>query len=340
MVRRASHSLCYGASMGAHGVLLSAARLGFQSGLMIAPQVSVSPDLVPFENRWDDDIACIGFTEPDGRVGLDAKCQYTVIYDPRDELDQRHVSMLPLQGNIHLVPMPFGGHTLPEFLKETRTLSDLVVGLARGDFDAKAMRRKVRQNRRNSGHYFDMMSRTMMRRGLQRRALWPAREWVSLQPDSLAAFNRLVTLLRTEKEIEAILSVATRFTSLQPDLIEGWRTLRLAAYQLANYDLALEAAAAAIERRKVGPDDWRWLVRCMLRTGGGANAADVFRAGARLYPNDLALMRSGIQALIASRNIKEAILIARQASLHPLAADEDQNTLASLSARAEMEGNT
>ncbi len=330
MVQAARHSLSYGASMGAHGVLLTAARLGFRSALMIAPQVSLSPALVPFENRWNDDLPGIRFTEPDGRVGLGDGCQYLVVFDPRDRLDQQHVAMLPARDNIRLLPMPFGGHTLPEFLRQAGVLSKLVVGMARGEVDPVALRRMVRANRRNSPHYFDMMSRALLQRGHHRRAVPPARRWLALEPDSLPAFGRLNSLLRTLKDNDALLALATEFTRARPDAIEGWRALRLAAYQAGDHGLALEAARAAMGLPKTAADDWRWLVRCLLRAGLKAEAAESFAQADALYPESLELLRTGAQALKSAGQAGPAAAVAQRAAAHPQANEADQKVLQDL----------
>ncbi len=333
IVDRAERRLAYGASMGAHGVMLTAARLGFEQALMIAPQVSLSPPVVPFEHRWDKDVPRVRFCEPDARTGLRASCTYWVLYDPRDGNDARHVALLGDAANVRRVVVPFGGHTLPEMLQQTGMLGPLVGDVLTGGFQPELFRRTLRARRPQSGQYFDMLSKAELARGRGDRALAAARRWFALAPDHLPAFDRLAGLLRAH-DIDELLSVARLYVGRNPSQIRAWRVVRQSAYQTGDIEGARQAAEAVVALDGEGSDDWRWIVRILQRLRRSGEAAETFDRMAHQFADDLPFLRAGVNALEGAGRHREALALAARIAGRPDATREDADRIAQLQARA------
>lgn len=296
LVSRATNSLAYGASMGAFGAMAYASRLGCRRALLIAPQVSVDPTIVPFEHRWDEDIESIGFLDSDGRSGIDESCSYTILFDPRILNDRMHVEMIPDAQHIDKIPIPFGGHTLPELLLQTGVIKEVVLSSLAGKLSAGALRQKMRRNRVNSSHYYDMLSRYALAHGKTVVAAAAADRWLELAPSSSYAFGRAIKTHRELGSLAMVEAVANTFTVNNPDNIRGWRALRQVMYEQGNFGGAIEAALRSVELSEQTADDFRWCVRINLRLNRKEEALDWYLKGANLFPNDVGLASFGAQA--------------------------------------------
>ena len=146
----------YGSSMGGYAALRFARGLGAETAIAISPQFSLDPRVVPFEERWQADLAAITFRE---RAPEPTRRQ-VIFYDPRMRLDDRHFRLFEaLPTETVGVAVPYAGHPVGPILIETGVLKDSVRAIVAGRFDAGRVQRAVRERRRRSQHHFFMLAR-------------------------------------------------------------------------------------------------------------------------------------------------------------------------------------
>lgn len=109
----------YGSSMGAYAILYFSETLDLQRIIAISPQFSIDRNIVPFELRWGETTS-ISFSHAQmSGCGVEV----TLIYDPFDKLDKRHVSLIRqcfLKGQD--IALPFTGHPSVSALSECNLL--------------------------------------------------------------------------------------------------------------------------------------------------------------------------------------------------------------------------
>lgn len=146
----------YGSSMGGYAALRFAHGLGAETAIAISPQFSLDPRVVPFEERWQADLAAITFRERP----IEPTVRQVIFYDPRMRLDDRHFAMFAaLPAKTVGVAVPYAGHPVGPMLIETGVLKDSIRGIVAGRFDALKVQRAVRERRRRSQHHFFMLAR-------------------------------------------------------------------------------------------------------------------------------------------------------------------------------------
>jgi tetratricopeptide (TPR) repeat protein len=170
--------VAYGSSMGAYAAIRFGGAAGAQEALALSPQFSIDPKVVPFEHRWLADAAAIDFT-------LERKWRHPFIatayiaYDPRDH-DRHHTALFAAQTHVVPISLPNSGHPCTGFIHDLHLLQPAVLELARGPLDASALRRKLREARRQSPLFFGTLARRG--RNLARREVL-ARHAIALGPD-------------------------------------------------------------------------------------------------------------------------------------------------------------
>ena len=146
----------YGSSMGGYAALRFARAVGARTGIAISPQYSLDPRVVPFETRWQADLARITFRER----AYQPPARQVIFYDPRLRVDARHVALFEAAGQeTVLVGVPHGGHPVGPLLAETGALQDAIRAIVSGSFSPTAVQRAVRARRATSQHHFFMLSR-------------------------------------------------------------------------------------------------------------------------------------------------------------------------------------
>lgn len=156
VTKRYGRVFTYGSSMGGYAALRFARALGADTAIAISPQYSLDPQVVPFEERWQADLAAISFRE---RPIEPAACQ-VIFYDPRMRLDARHFDLFAaLPTRTVAVAVPYAGHPVGPILLETGVLKDSIRAIVAGRFDAMRVQRAVRERRRRSQHHFFMLAR-------------------------------------------------------------------------------------------------------------------------------------------------------------------------------------
>lgn len=168
--------ITYGSSMGGHGALLFAQRLG-ATALALSPLYSVDPVVAPFEERYHPDLP--GIAEfcypPDMMHGVRGHA----IYDPRSP-DRRHAELIAARSELKMIALPFSGHPSGAFLVETGELSTLALQAFTGlPLNAAA---RARKRRATSATYWRMISSAARERHRPLLAIRAARRAVRLRP--------------------------------------------------------------------------------------------------------------------------------------------------------------
>lgn len=146
----------YGSSMGGYAALRFARFVGAGTAIAISPQFSLDPRVVPFEERWQADLAAITFRE---RAPEPAASQ-VIFHDPRMRLDDLHFRLfaaLPTQ--TVSVAVPGAGHPVGGILVETGVLKDAIRAIIQARLDPARVQGAVRERRRRSAHHFYSLAR-------------------------------------------------------------------------------------------------------------------------------------------------------------------------------------
>jgi pimeloyl-ACP methyl ester carboxylesterase len=159
-VRDYDRAITYGSSMGGYAALRYAVACGADTAIAISPQFTVDPRVVPWEVRWQPDVAKTRFAEP---VYAPAARQY-VFYDPRVASDDQHIDLIAATGTTTRIRIPHGGHPVAALLAETGVLQAAVRGIVAGDFDPHAVRTQVRRERTASPHQYFVLASHCARR--------------------------------------------------------------------------------------------------------------------------------------------------------------------------------
>jgi tetratricopeptide (TPR) repeat protein len=244
----------YGSSMGGYAALRFARALGAETAIAISPQYSLDPRVVPFEERWQADLAAITFRE----VPVEPAARQVIFYDPRMRLDDQHFRRFAaLPTETVGVAVPYAGHPVGPILIETGVLKDSVRAIVAGRFDAGRVQRAVRERRRRSQHHFFMLARRAEHRrpGLQIALLRRAAE---IRPESHILGELAAALDRRGDHAEA-----------GPLHVEALRLVPGNARARIGYARHLEAtgraAEAAAELRRAA-DGQGGSVRLLVRT--------------------------------------------------------------------------
>jgi hypothetical protein len=160
----------YGSSMGGYAALRFARAVGARTAIAISPQYSLDPRVVPFENRWQADLARITFREQ----AIQPAVRQIIFYDPRLKVDAQHFALFEAASAAQegsetvAVGVPHAGHPVGPLLAETGALQEAIRTIVAGGFTPSTVQRAVRERRAASQHHFFMLSR---RAGPSRPAL-------------------------------------------------------------------------------------------------------------------------------------------------------------------------
>ena len=118
-----------GNSMGGFLALLLPAKTPVRRALAIVPQISVHPDTVPWETRWQDyrsEIKDWSYTSVTDHLIDQTKYVVALGEDPKDV---KQAALLPERDNLSVLQLPKMGHKLSANLKK-QGLLELFVGSA------------------------------------------------------------------------------------------------------------------------------------------------------------------------------------------------------------------
>jgi hypothetical protein len=121
----------YGSSMGAFAATTYADVFHDAKVIALSPQISIRPQIVPFETRWLKDAARIAFLPDEERVA--ERTPLYILFDPRNP-DAIHARMIAraVPATAILVPVPYGGHPVGPTLVEAGSLSGVIRAIMRG----------------------------------------------------------------------------------------------------------------------------------------------------------------------------------------------------------------
>ncbi len=286
-------AVTYGYSMGAHGALKHAALLGAESTIAVAPQASIAPGEVPWDERFHR------FHRPPLHRGMlidrpDLAPFTAVIADPYDTVDWRHAQLAARAGRVHLLRAPMSGHAVIWLLAGTETLEAMIAAALAGD--ATAMRAVLRDRRAQSGQWFRLMARAAFGRGHARLAdaLWVRAGELGVPPavvryeraDALAdRALRLIALGRPAEAAQACRALA----ALSPGA--GHRIGR-AAHLLLAAGAAADAEATfrqALDLRPQAADLHLGLSLSLVAQGRAPEALAAAATGHAAVPEDIDL---------------------------------------------------
>lgn len=146
-----------GFSMGGYGALRFSGALGLEEVVLISPQVSIAPDIVPFETRYkresrgfDADIGALDSANPD-LGGL-------ICYDPFHRLDTAHAALITtLFPKMRRVPMAFGQHPATNILRERKAIGRVQRQVIRG-LDPRQLKADHRAACMETALYWDRLA--------------------------------------------------------------------------------------------------------------------------------------------------------------------------------------
>ena len=111
-----------GSSMGGFNAITFASLYNVKKVLAFAPQYSMEPTIVPWEDRWRKQITWKRFKYPN--LSFNNWTDYTVIRGHKGA-DKRHTDMFPKKKNINIQQV-YGNHTVAENFKKQGTLYNLI----------------------------------------------------------------------------------------------------------------------------------------------------------------------------------------------------------------------
>lgn len=107
-----------GFSMGGYGALRFAMSARANRVIAVSPQVSIHPDIVPWDKRYHKEAADfdprLGALVPRAESGIEGM----ILFDPFEPFDRRHArQILGLFPRLELLALPFGGHPASGILR-------------------------------------------------------------------------------------------------------------------------------------------------------------------------------------------------------------------------------
>ncbi|MBD3765683.1 MAG: hypothetical protein IE927_13425 [Rhodobacterales bacterium] len=174
----------YGASMGGYAAAAFSAACPGADVVAISPQSTLDKALVPWETRystaWGRD-----FSGPygDAARASGAARQVTILYDPYEPLDRRHVDRFT-GANVVRLRAPLMGHRLGSSLSQMGILTPIILGALDGSLTPAAFYRALRARRSFPRYQRELFQRAVARghTGLARRL----GRWVLTRGDNRA----------------------------------------------------------------------------------------------------------------------------------------------------------
>lgn len=120
-----------GSSMGGFNAILFANMYKVDKVLAFAPQYSMEPTIVPWEDRWRKQVSRAKFKYP--KLTFNSWTDYTIIRGHKGA-DKRHTDMFPKKKNINIQQV-YGNHMVAENFKKSGTLYTLINDYFLNDVD-------------------------------------------------------------------------------------------------------------------------------------------------------------------------------------------------------------
>ena len=333
----------YGSSMGAYGALRYAGRLDVSRVIAISPQWSIDPARPPHDGRWATRLPEAGTFAEDMVERLQGVREAIILYDPFDP-DAAHVAQYrKARADFRYAPLSFAGHFPAGFLTDLGILGDTVAELVaspRPDLDA--LRRAIRDRRRESSVFWSGLSGAAERRGHRALALKAAERASRLQPTvdrvarqaelhmSAGFVDEALVLLRRE----VIGASAPRDGLLHlSNLIHHLHLVgrsREATVELRRHEARWPVPDAQAERDPARVDEFMLLGRLYAAVGEWPAAVACMQAVLRVQPDQLEALRTASGAFMVLGYLKSAIFLGRRAAARAPKNGEYQLHLGSL----------
>lgn len=136
--------ISYGFSMGGYGAIKYSRMLGVDAVVAMSPQVSIDPDFVPWDRRYQTNVR--DFHQGERIRSTDIGGDVYLIADLLEGHDKRHVEIVSAMCTPHVVNAAGVGHFTYEIFLSTEAMGQLFKLVIAGDRDG--VRRLVRQRRR------------------------------------------------------------------------------------------------------------------------------------------------------------------------------------------------
>ena len=152
-----------GFSMGGFGAFRLSGALGLGHVVAVSPQVSIAPQVVPFETRYRREARAFDPALGDMTRLYDPELPGDILIDPFNLGDLTHARMLQvLFPRVRLIRLPGGGHPCTRILRAARR-SGLVQGLAmHPDSGAASLRQAHRGARAGHAAYWQALARAAL----------------------------------------------------------------------------------------------------------------------------------------------------------------------------------
>ena len=144
-----------GSSMGGFAALNYSSDLKLSSAIVFAPQFSIDPIKVPFEQRWRSEALNNKFAQTDKIDRIAALGNGFLIHDPWVAADHEHCKLILSYHSLTEFPIWLGGHFLSAMLHEIGLLESLIINFIRGQCNTNGCRIALRKNRRDSQTFWD-----------------------------------------------------------------------------------------------------------------------------------------------------------------------------------------
>lgn len=158
VISKFSNIVTYGSSMGGYAAIRYANALHAKRAIAVSPQYSINKEIVPHENRWEDERDLVNFKFENNNFTLTNSSEYYILIDTIKydfAYDFPHAKLYENHGQIKIVPFPFSGHPSHLFLNDIGLVGEFSLALIRNDTaKVNEFRRSIRSLRKNSRTYW------------------------------------------------------------------------------------------------------------------------------------------------------------------------------------------
>lgn len=152
------HVVLTGASMGAFAALSFAPLIPGCTVIAMSPQATRDPKRVPWETRFPDGRNRDWTLEfNDAAKGVMHASRAYIFYDSLNRLDRRHAHMIATTSNVHLLPIPAGGHGVPPMLVQMGILKEVTRTVIQNKMDRSTFIKRMR-SRKNTLRYYNILA--------------------------------------------------------------------------------------------------------------------------------------------------------------------------------------
>ncbi len=210
--------VAYGSSMGGYAAIACGAAIGAHATIALSPQSTVDPEKVPWERRWDDDVAKIqalcGFPRDDLPALVSPSSEIYVLADPWN-LDGRHLKrIMAAAPHAQKLLIHGGGHPAGYLALEYQLLSKFVTRAILEGGSVLEWRRLARERRASSSTYWSRLATYAAARGKFQVARNAALRAVALDPEKEGTVKNAATSIIRTGDLKTAFDILERFPSL------------------------------------------------------------------------------------------------------------------------------